>query len=562
MKEKLIYIFCFNSLIILFLNIFAVKADIYSVSVSYLLLGIFVFFIGKNKLKKNINITKNFLNIKRKNFFSYVIIFLLTVFIFYKMYSWKIYVNYASTDPANHVAMVRDFFYSGTIFFKNPVYNAQGYPFFAYVNTALVYNFFQFISLYKFFIIMNSFIFLISAFLFYDILEMMTSKKSLSLIGTLFFMFGFYLSNFIFGFTPQYYSMTIILVLFKDLYKYLNNIKNLKKLDCIFLFKLVLLLIGIQNAYYYYTPQLLFSIFIILFLNKEKKELKYGILAYLIFFVSYNFYTYLKIGYEGLIATEGFVYRDLYNSFLFFIPLGIYFLLNRIKIKKYDLLFSMFVGSLLFTSALFVLGMKGKVSGYYFYKNYAYLSVFLILSAFEALNEIGKKDRVLLKSVILFYLISVIFFFKLDEYIAKKNPSFNVEIGSKRNSVYLDNFTYLLNKTYIFNEEEMRLINYISENKKYVIKFDDSNRLPIVSDNRQFTWFKEITGIWPSMDARKKYYFEILKLEDFEKNNKFEYLVIFPRRIPQWMEENRENLKKYDIDYIDGENMIVRKRRI
>ena len=62
------------------------------------------------------------------------------------------------------------------------------------------------------------------------------------------------------------------------------------------------------------------------------------------------------------------------------------------------------------------------------------------------------------------------------------------------------------------------------------------------------------------MHERKKYKHEDvnLKLEEFDKNNEFEYAVIFSRNIPEWIEKNKILLQKYEIIYDDGENKIGR----
>ncbi|MCP1226380.1 hypothetical protein [Sebaldella sp. S0638] len=559
MIESIVYIFCINSLFVILLNVVGLKASTSQICLIYFFI-IFFIMIKQKKYYKKIHLKK-----MTENIFMHIILLTILTVIFYKLYSWKIFVNYASTDPATHVMMVRDFIKYKTIFYKNPVVSALGYPFLAYTNIALFYII-KILPLYKFFIIASMIVFAMGVILFYDLLLLITNRKWVSITGTLFYLFGFNLSVLIFGFIPQLFSITIILVLIKELYIYSES--QDKSIDKIFMIKLLLLLIGIQTSYYYYTPQIVFSTLVILLLNSKRsksniKKLITIAFIYLLFFVGYNLYTSsAKGGYENLLSEEGFIYRDLYNSFILLIPFNLYFILKGIKYKKYNTLFIMFLISLSFTFLLLVLGMKKIVSGYFYYKNYAYLSILLILTAFKALNDIRKKDKLLFNSIMLFYFLSLLIFLKMDEYIATRNNLLNIELASQKNSVYLENSFKLQVKDYVFDKEETEMIEYIVKNKeKYVESFNDAERLPIVSNNKQFAWFKEMTGIWPSMEPRKKYYFEVIDLEDFQNNNKFKFLVLFPRTNAEWFEKNKEQLfTDYEVEYEIGENKILKKK--
>ena len=398
----------------------------------------------------------------KREIFPYIVIIIISVVIFYKLYSWKIYINYASTDSSTHLMMVKDFLKYKTIFYKNPIYNALGYPFLAYTNIALFSIFFN-LEIYKYFIVFNTIIFVCTAILFYDLLKLIIKNKEISILGTFFFLFSFFLNILIFGFISQLFSIPIIILLLKEIIMHEKQKKNKRKF--LFICKMILLLISIQTSYYYYIPEILLGIliYIILKRNVRKREIVYSIVLYFIFFVSYNFYTstHLSLKYESLINSEGYIYRDLYSSFLIFVPMILYYI--TLYYTKIDLIFSLFMSGSIFSLGLLILGINGKASSYYYFKNYVYLSIFIVIISCKILRKLKDMDKNLYKSILIFYFIILIMFLKGDEYIFNKNNLFNPEMFTRKNSVYLENYLRIKNKDYTFNEKEMKLIEYIKK---------------------------------------------------------------------------------------------------
>lgn len=552
MLDNLVYMFCFNSLVVLILNFFKIKATFNRVLLVYFVVFIIYMYLKKpKKWKKPINLK-----------IDYMVIFIVftTLVIFYKLYSKDIYINYASTDSATHLMMAKQFLNYKTIFHNN----VPGYPFLAYTNIALLYII-KNIPIYKYFIIMNMIVFTIGILLFYKLLLLATKDKIVSAIGTFLYIFGFNLSILTFGFTSQVFSIPIIILLIREIYIFTTEEKEVNFLISL---KIFLLLFGIQVSYYYFTPQIVLAFMIIAFILFREKEMiksryfNYGLFVYLSFSILYNWYTSQKVaeGYKNLLAMEGFVYKDLYSSFIPLIPLSIYFIYKKIKYKKWDVILILLSTSVLFSIILLILCIKGYASSYYYYKNYPYLSILLILSSCISLVEIKKQNTDLYKSLFISGIFFLGMFLRVDEYIHEKNSKLNPEVLSKRNSVYLEIFYRLKFQEYVFDSEEMELINYIIRNKsKYTKHYEDSERLPIISDNKQFTWFKEITDIWPSMNSKGKYYFEMIDLNKFDQNSEFEYIIFFPRMVKDWKEENKEQLMKYKVIYQIGENKILKK---
>lgn len=260
--------------------------------------------------------------------------------------------------------------------------------------------------------------------------------------------------------------------------------------------------LGIIECYVLFMPVMFFSLFFCI-LYKQKKRAKLISLdtvkvclgVFLVPTVLGLYFTYLGIfGYNNVtvgsaIAQEGGIYKDLFSNFVFLMPLALYgyYYLKKEKKNWFILyIFPMLAGFLL---VLFALGMTGRVSSYYFYKNYYFLWLIVFILAFAGVTYIEKKSRLLI-SMGLFIWLFVLWVgqYSIENRIANKNDRYIVSYNSR---AFCD--------IYMFNRDAKGNVAYSGDKvliyqKAMDILDETDSYIPLAGSWEDYYWMEAITN--------------------------------------------------------------------
>jgi len=197
-----------------------------------------------------------------------------------------------------------------------------------------------------------------------------------------------------------------------------------------------------------------------------------------------------KIQVSSEINMEGFIYRNLFSDFVIFLPFAFYGIITHLSKKKFGAGEFMTFFLALFMAAMLFLGLKGKVSSYYFYKNYyfMFLLVFYFMQlGISYLSKISKTAIVSYASV--WAIVAAMAATKLDQKINNINLLFAPAVKS---SSYFD--IYLYNKSFLdtpqlFSPDYLNLIKYVINGK--LIQTGD---VPIFDYWEKIYWYEAITN--------------------------------------------------------------------
>jgi len=98
----------------------------------------------------------------------------------------------------------------------------------------------------------------------------------------------------------------------------------------------------------------------------------------------------------GAISAEGAGYRDLFSNFLPFIPIAAFGAGKMLRGSQTNLQLIALPVQVVFMAALFILGMLGKVSSYYYYKSYYVLWFIMLYLAIIGIVKIANRETAVL----------------------------------------------------------------------------------------------------------------------------------------------------------------------
>ena len=227
---------------------------------------IFLSFIIKNKTQKYY--------INKKDILAVSIIILTTIIFTIINLGENLNIKYITTDAAIHYTAAKDFYNNETLLDKvDDTSIAKQFMIGTYVNTGILFKvvnpFIGEMDLYKVFIIFDAFMFCIMGMLIYTAVEKIINKKLnyiITLLMILFFMAGYPLNSFIYGYVYLQLGIIIIASIINVL-QYFSEIFNKKILyGILFLFNFALFF-----TYCIFVPVIYIVEFIYL-IKKKRKE--------------------------------------------------------------------------------------------------------------------------------------------------------------------------------------------------------------------------------------------------------------------------------------------------
>ncbi len=276
-------------------------------------------------------------------------------------------------------------------------------------------------------------------------------------------------------------------------------------------------------CYALFAPLLFVSIFLrVSIWQLKKKRIAKAVVLDLIIFVVPIVYA-LLFTYRGIFVTddltvggsikeEGSIYRDLFSTFVWWLPFAIYGIYMAIKRKSIESI-HWFAGITLLNSLAFLLAARlGIVSTYYYYKYHYLLWAFLIVLTVDGLAAMSNEIRNLATCMLAVWAaVFVMFIGKIDTRLWLHNQLLaSPKAGSLYNNLYDYNLMVVAadqGDDYFrrIPNEKVELLNYAATNLENEIHTDEFMAIMPWSDsyfciaqldleNRYFDW-------WPNGPA-------------------------------------------------------------
>lgn len=504
---SIILLFCYNTFTCYVLTFFTIKCSLLNLTLINL---VFILIMLIPILwKKQIQSYK----IKKTDLIYICIIAIIVIGIAIKNFKIPFNVNYETSDPSVHYLTAVMFAEQDSLLGANPdeVYgNLQARKTVSYVNCGLLMKIIcpslDAMDCYNVFACFGIFILFLTGWTFYSALMYFTKGKMMQLIAfvvTMVCIMGYPLNSFLFGF--EYLSMGLLIIcgILSMIPLFEND--ELKRGFNIIIF--ALFNFGLFSSYYMFVPFIYPALglyFLIQNYSKNKKIITKEIIVFLIitliipFLLGYiyhiepkiyrviqnktivnskNYSTYLVS--DG-IATDGYIYINLYSNMLLLLPLAIYLFIKHVKENKFT---ALAVGICIAFIELLLLGNAfGKVSIYYLSKNYFALWILLLYSNYKAMVKLNEKDK-LVPIICTFGYVTIIIVYLIFSNTKMEERRFN-----KDENIFTVAEIFGANKTILtknkerLNQNEIDIIMYARKN------LDKTKKIEVVADNMEYYW--------------------------------------------------------------------------
>ena len=505
-------------------------------------------------------------NLDRKNVIIVVFFILLTIILLCGILGTSSKIRYLTGDPQNHYNAVREFTRNTTL--SNKAVNNSTPPDFmimGYTNAGIICKiltpYISQISLYNIFIIFEAIIYTIAGIIFYFLVESYSNSRYKNIIAIIFsiiYVLGYPLNAWISGF----HYLVIGMIFATSILYAINKMEISFKSQLIVMF---LLNFGMIFSYCLFCPFVYlaeFIYYIYKYFKNDKKKLIYLTLFTLvlpgIFGTSYILIANFK-KLTGVIALEGYIYKNMWSNFILFVPFAIYNIYNNIKNKRISVDNIMLITLVIYMIILFVGTKVGKCSNYYFYKNYFILWIIIIemsVKGIKAFFDTGKTEKIITSAIVIAYItifiISVTFI---------NTPQINKRKDSLRNTmeVFTLNNTMIKYMSPILTTDEYKLfiqMEKIIDNNWKEYRSDD---ILFITDTLQNVWITCLTGY--SNDVLKN---ELKKDENITieriDNNIYEYIVVTKNTKAEEKYAEYINVDEFEIIY-ENETGIIYKNK-
>lgn len=356
---------------------------------------------------------------------------------------------------------------------------------------------------YQLFMLSEVYHFALAGLVFYAVIRRYLKDYFLQIMGmilSVLYMVGYPLLSTYYGFVYLGLGVTLLCGLLGVADWYFQDEPIQKWVPVLFL---ALCCYGLFECYVMFVPITYIALITGVFIRQHKKEnlisketvgICLGI--FLLPCILGIVYTYVGLfASRGLtvsnqIATEGGCYRDLYSNLLPFFPFALFGLYQAWKKKEETVKSAYFILILVFILVLLGLGLQGKVSSYYYYKNYHVFWLIEFLLMVYGLSCVERQQRSLLSC---FGLTGVLMLGLLGTNAEAKMQSVNdLFVPTNKTPLIMD--LYSFNKAELtrtpFSERKIELYQYVY---KELLENQKEKVVPIVSDDTSALWFEGIT---------------------------------------------------------------------
>lgn len=531
----------YNTFVSYIFNLINIPITLLSLSFVNIMISI-LFLI---KIIKDREIQKYYIN--KTNMLVLILFIIITVTVVGINFGNLTKIRYVSMDAREHYKAAREFSENIALGNKQVENNTTGglMPM-GYVNTGIVFKvltpFVGTIQLYKIYFIVEAFIYLLTGLMFYLMVEKCLKKLNNKIIGIIFsiiYMLGYPLNAFISGF---HYLVIGILLVEAIIYVFMKN-KNMElKYELIIIF---LLNFGLILSYALFCPFVYLAEFILYIYRyiKDKKKLN------LILFVAITLIipgiigvAYLIIPTLGkvgdCIALEGWVYKNLWSNFIWFIPFAILYIYKSIRNKEFKFDILLFGLLTIYMLVLFIGTKIEKCSEYYFYKNYFIMWLMVIYFNIKGMNIFLKqeKEKILTNFYTIIYLLIFIISISTRKVYIMHKPHDDINSTME---IFVFNKTMICEKNAEFvKKEELDLLTEMESILNGNWKKED--KILFVTDGTQEKWLQSLTGFKNILYEDREYAIKNLKEENYKYVVAFENRVVYDK-VKEYI--NKDNMK-------------------
>ena len=441
------------------------------------------------------------------------VLFIIAAVFGVKQFGSSFDVTYLTSDPANHFNASISVMNGGLLrgqflgYFINGLILKIALPSCGYWNLVHIYCFTEVIHLF------------VSGAALYSLLRYIFNGYAfVYFIFAVFYMLGYPLNNMLFGFSYLGISITVVacILFFCVRVQNCGSLANLGFLS--------LSLYGLIISYSLFVPAIYLGVFIWLGWHlhskgfKTKHVAKNIVLLFAIPVLLGFFVVYLSLfGSEGstsaanALTIEGYIYRDLYGSFIIIAPWALFGFVTYCKER--DFLIPIVGGVfIIFSMALLFMGILGHASSYYFFKVHYLLWLLFYILAAKAVDQVLSLQPFVFVSWSLVYSLLFIFAFSgFDIKLNEKRPLFNqTPTASASFKIYEFNFSSL-GQYPLLSEKGLDAIEKASEisaNREVKILMPDSltywAKALLNSTQDVFWWhtdFESILSVYRDSDA-------------------------------------------------------------
>lgn len=524
---SVIVMLCYGTFVVGFVNIIRIPINILSVGIIYLLSAIGLHYY--NYKVKKVEKQKYYWNTIDIAFA--VIWLIITVMLVVNFYTPSLKMCFYNTDASVH------FKNATQVFFNQHVYNM----YFAPLQNALCMDFLSpFLSkveLYKVEIILEGVFLYLEVLFFWAYIREYINTKAHVVIGifiTLLYTCGYPINGWLFNFL--YWGIG---VMFIGAAMYFLRCYRRGGMDKSLLIVFMMIVCAtIPVTYMLFGPFTYIALFIAFFVNcREGKKLftKANVMLALRIFllpcllaIYYCYFDYLRVmdmDVSEIIGLSGGIFRELYISFIWVIPLVLYGIIGKIKRRQFDEVFIFTVTYILVQLALFIGMYKGIVSVYYFYKFYYPLWFLCFLIAAEAAVDLWKKAGEMLVSMALIFVALFVFYFSGTEKKIISSDKGICDYGRADELFSLYDFNFAT-----YKQSAIRYPEQYKEITEFVLNElpKDCGDVPVLTDIDNYLycyWYEGFTGVDCSPYYGWKNSFEAVA--DHLSENGIKYFVVY-----------------------------------
>lgn len=571
-KENIFLWIIINIVVVLMYNVF-ISILITSLKFKSSLLNLFISNLITSGLIlfKIIKIDKKSIQkyyIKKSDIIFAIILFFIIAVVALIQYGFPFEIKYETTDPAIHFLYAKNYYISQ----QTPAQDCEEVMPLAYTNTGILFTIFSKyineIDFYIIYIMFDLFILYLTGFAFYLSInkENNIMKIIITEILSILFVLGYPLNSIIFGYAYLSIALLILilLIIFAKFIRKENEINN-------FNYNMILstLMYSLFFSYYMFVPVVYtsFGIYMLIeFLKQRKGKSIFSIITIsncIKIFIGLIIPTILGFVYFVLpgilndtgtalngIAWEGYIYRDLYSSFIFLIPFILLYFIKKIKEKDFNYILIFTTITIIFTLFLFVFGIKGNVSSYYFFKMYFVIWIILFYGTASIVNEIKERNfNVFIYICVIIYICVLgASLLDFDQKIINKNILFNPSPTlTSYTNIYKFNYNKIREDKKIYTREQLDSIKYIltiEENK---------NNIYFYGDTLQKLWANSLCRLANTEDIGALQIEEKFDIENW-LNDQQKYLLCFNAG-----QEIDNNSKSYETILVKKDIIILKK---
>lgn len=553
-------LFCYNTFIVYFLYLLGINGSILIFSIINYFIGSIILLIIYLKGKK---IQKYYLDKKKLVLFIVMglIIFLIGCFRFRGFKA----ISYETVDSAIHYRHAVEFADELSILDQNNSkddvfgYFTRVMPI-SYINCGIIFNLFDGFRDYIIFSVYNVFCLMLSSWLFLvTIIDVFRYKKKdyiYALIFSLFYILGFPLNSFLFGFC--YLSLGIMAI--NLLYLTAWHFKD--EFDKNIIFKIIvitLITFSVFYSYYLFVPfiYLALGIYYIMLYRSKKIDFKtmglYGVITLIIpFIIGFNYFLitwFQDAGSIGVVSDlinhPGPIYNNITPIYLYAFVTG-YLGYLLVKNKKQDYLKLNMYTITSYIAIFLVLYIFKRADIYYFYKLF-YIYWFFLLMFFAKKIASFKK---IFYSVLVVLLVICMF---VHCFSTNKVASFLAETN-----IFTWNARSFIDKRRVFNEKELEVVDKSMDYHDICV---NNNHFLMVNNGIKRIWYYAITDtipvVWPATGSVEILYDYVLPSFSIWEYVSNEYPCVV------YYYENGEidvDLEKYEILYENDIGAIIKRR--